>query len=67
MGEHQRLRDTRMYFQHATENKLRGVIERTPGRPLRAFVSGIDICVDVSSEGFRLGREGDEPGPTAGV
>ncbi|MFP5387679.1 MAG: Na-translocating system protein MpsC family protein, partial [Thermoleophilia bacterium] len=67
MGEHQRLRDTRMYFQHATEEKFRGVVERITGRPVRAFVSGIDTCVDVSSEVFHLGREGDEPGPIAGV
>jgi len=67
MGEHQRLRDTRMYFQHATEEKFRGVVERITGRPVRAFVSGIDTCVDVSSEVFHLGREGDEPGPVAGV
>src|SRR3954462_5287284 len=37
MGEHQRLRDTRMYFQHATEKEFRGVVERITGRPVRAF------------------------------
>ena|SRR3978361_238779 len=63
MGEHQRLRDTRMYFQHATEHKFRGAIERIVGRPVRAFISGIDTCVDVSCEIFYLGREGEEPGP----
>jgi uncharacterized protein YbcI len=67
MGEHQRLRDTRMYFQHATESQFRGVIERVTGRPVRAFVSGIDTSVDVSSEVFHLGREGEAPGPVAGV
>lgn len=67
MGEHQRLRDTRMYFQHATEERFRDVIERITGRPVRAFVSGIDTCVDVSSEVFHLGQEGDAPGPIAGV
>jgi uncharacterized protein YbcI len=65
MGEHQRLRDTRMYFQHATERQFRETIERLTGRPVRAFVSGIDTCVDVSSEVFHLGREGDPPGPYA--
>jgi uncharacterized protein YbcI len=54
MGEHQRLRDTRMYFQHATEEEFRGMIERLLGRRVRAFVSGIDTCVDVSSEVFYL-------------
>jgi uncharacterized protein YbcI len=67
MGEHQRLRDTRMYFQHATEGQFRETVERITGRPVRAFVSGIDTCVDVSSEVFHLGREGEAPGPIAGV
>jgi len=65
MGEHQRLRDTRMYFQHATERQFRDVIERITGRPVRAFVSGIDTCVDVSCEVFHLARPGDPPGPVA--
>jgi uncharacterized protein YbcI len=50
MGEHQRLRDTRQYFQHATENQFREVVERLLGREVRAFISGIDTCVDVSAE-----------------
>ena len=54
MGEHQRLRDTRLYFQVATEEEFRGVIERLLGRPVRAFVSGVDATVDVSSEVFYL-------------
>jgi uncharacterized protein YbcI len=63
MGEHQRLRDTRMYFQHATEGQFRGAVERIVGRPVRAFISGIDTCVDVSSEVFHLGRTGEDPAP----
>jgi uncharacterized protein YbcI len=54
MGEHQRLRDTRMYFQHATEAKFRETIERLLGRRVRAFISGIDTRADVSSEVFHL-------------
>ena len=54
MGEHQRLRDTRMYFQHATEDEFREVIERVLGRRVRAFISGIDTRTDVSSEVFHL-------------
>jgi uncharacterized protein YbcI len=65
MEEHQRLRDTRMYFQHATERQFRGVIERITGRPVRAFVSGVDTSVDVSSEVFHLGRVGEAPGAIA--
>lgn len=58
MGEHQRLRDTRLYFQYATESQFRGVIERVLGRRVRAFVSGMDTKEDVASEIFYL-----EPAP----
>jgi uncharacterized protein YbcI len=54
MGEHQRLRDTRLYFQHATEGEFREVIERVLGREVRAFISGIDTAQDVSAEVFYL-------------
>jgi uncharacterized protein YbcI len=54
MGEHQRLGDTRLYFQHATEAQFRAVIEAQLGRKVRAFVSGIDTHSDVSTEVFYL-------------
>jgi uncharacterized protein YbcI len=54
MGEHQRLRDTRMFFQHASEDEFRGAIERITNRKVRAFVSGIDTREDVSAEVFYL-------------
>jgi uncharacterized protein YbcI len=54
MGEHQRLRDTRMFFQHATVDQFTEVVERITGRKVRAFVSGIDTEQDVSSEVFYL-------------
>jgi uncharacterized protein YbcI len=54
MGEHQRLRDTRMYFQAATADRFREIVERLTGRKVRAFVSGLDVAVDVSSEVFYL-------------
>jgi uncharacterized protein YbcI len=57
MGEHQRLRDTRLYFQHATEEQFKGVIERLLDRKVRAFISGIDTYHDVSSEIFYLAPE----------
>jgi uncharacterized protein YbcI len=57
MGEHQRLRDTRLYFQHATEEQFKGVIERLLDRKVRAFISGIDTHQDVSSEIFYLAPE----------
>jgi uncharacterized protein YbcI len=54
MGEHQRLRDTRLYFQHATEDEFRSVIERILGRKVRAFNSAVDTEVDVCVEVFHL-------------
>jgi len=54
MGEYQRLRDVRMFFQHARENDFREPIERITGRQVRAFVSGIDPVTDVSAEVFYL-------------
>jgi uncharacterized protein YbcI len=54
MGEHQRLRDTRMFFQYASESEFREVVERLTGREVWAFVSGIDAERDVSSEVFYL-------------
>jgi uncharacterized protein YbcI len=53
-GEHQRLRDTRLYFQHATEVEFREVIERVLGRQVRGFISGIDTRQDISAEIFYL-------------
>jgi len=54
LSEYQRLRDTRTYFQHATEDKFRAVVERVLDRKVRAFVSGVDVERDVSSEVFYL-------------
>lgn len=54
MGEHQRLRDTRMYFQAATHERFREIVERLTGRKVRAFISGLDAGVDVCAEIFYL-------------
>lgn len=54
MGEHQRLRETRMMFQHASEAELRGTVERIFGRSVRAFISGMDTYQDVAVEVFIL-------------
>jgi uncharacterized protein YbcI len=59
MGEHQRLRDLRMFFQYATVPGFCEPIERLTGRKVRAFISGIDAEVDgVSTEMFFLHPEG---------
>jgi uncharacterized protein YbcI len=54
MGEHQRLRDTRLYFQHATKGEFLAVIERVLSRKVRAFNSSVDTHTDVSVEVFHL-------------
>jgi uncharacterized protein YbcI len=59
MEEHQRLRDTRLYFQHATKGEFLGTIERILNRRVRAFNSSIDTHTDVSVEIFHL--EPDAP------
>lgn len=54
MGEHQRLRDTRMFFQYATEGDFRSSVEKITGRRVVGFISGIDVREDVSAELFYL-------------
>jgi len=54
MGEHQRLRDTRMYFQSATHDRFTEIIERLTRRTVRAFISGVDTSQDVCAEVFYL-------------
>ena len=46
MGEHQRLRDTRMFFQYATVREFCEPIEQITGRKVRAFHSSIDTEAD---------------------
>jgi uncharacterized protein YbcI len=46
MGEHERLRETRMFFQYATVREFCEPVERITGRKVRAFISGIDTEVD---------------------
>ncbi len=54
VGEHQRLRDTRIFFQYSTSAEFIAPIERLTGRRVRAFVSGIDTTKDVAAEVFIL-------------
>jgi uncharacterized protein YbcI len=54
MGEHQRLREARLFFQYALEDQFRGIVEQALGRRTVAFVSGIDAARDVAMEIFTL-------------
>ncbi len=64
MGEHQRLREARLFFQYALEDQFRAIVEQALGRRTLAFVSGIDTQLDVAMEVFTLepGGEGAPPG-----
>jgi uncharacterized protein YbcI len=54
IGEEQRLRETRVMFQHAAEPKFRAEVERATGRRVIGFMSGIDVHNDLSCEVFTL-------------
>jgi uncharacterized protein YbcI len=55
MGEHERLRETRMFFQYASVREFCEPVERITGRKVRAFTSAIDTHVDgLSVETFVL-------------
>lgn len=63
MGEHQRLRDVRMFFQYATVKQFIEPVERIFERPVRSFISGMDTEADVALETFILYPRGSE-GPS---
>ena len=54
MGEHQRLRDARMYLQYATADRFIEAAEQILARKVRAFVSGMDTESDIATELFYL-------------
>jgi|SRR3954452_14082612 len=55
MGEHARLRETRMFFQYSSVPEFIEPVERLTGRTVRSFVSGTDTRVDgLSVETFLL-------------
>jgi uncharacterized protein YbcI len=61
LGEHQRLRETRLFFQYATLREFCEPVERLTGRRVRAFLSGTDTAVDgLSTETFVLHPAGSD-------
>jgi uncharacterized protein YbcI len=54
MGQLDRIRDMRTYFQHATETEFCEAVERILDRKVRGFTSGIDVTRDISTECFYL-------------
>jgi uncharacterized protein YbcI len=64
MGEHQRVRETRMAFQYATIREFCEPVERITGRTVRSFQSSTDTEADgLSVETFIFYPEGKE-GPS---
>lgn len=63
LGEHQRLRELRMFFQYASMEEFCEPIERVTGQKVRSFISGIDTVTDVSIETFVLYPKGSD-GPS---
>jgi uncharacterized protein YbcI len=65
MGEHQRLRDIRMMFQYAAEDKFRAAVEQVTERRVASFMSAVDVQHDLASEIFilepRPSQAGDAP------
>ncbi len=65
MGEHERLRETRMFFQYATVREFCDPVERITGRTVRGFISGIDTEVDgLSIETFLLWPAEEQDAPS---
>ncbi|WP_196807223.1 Na-translocating system protein MpsC family protein [Candidatus Solirubrobacter pratensis] len=58
MGEHQRVRETRMAFQVATAAEFVGAIEQIVNRKVRAFSSSTDVVTDIVFENFLFERDG---------
>ena len=53
-GEHQRLRDVRLFFRHSSEHHFRDTVEEITGRKVVAFISGMDVRQDTAAELFYL-------------
>jgi len=63
-GEHQRVRDLRMFFQYASVREFCEPIERLTGRKVRAFLSAVDTQANgMAMETFLLYPEGHD-GPS---
>jgi uncharacterized protein YbcI len=61
LGQHERLRETRMFFQYASVAEFCEPVERLTGRKVRAFISGVDTAVEgLCVETFVLHPEGSD-------
>jgi uncharacterized protein YbcI len=66
LGEHERLREMRIFLQYAAREDFTDAALRVVGREVRGFISGIDTHTDVACELFTFdaavpnGRDGNE-------
>jgi uncharacterized protein YbcI len=65
MGEHQRLREARLFLSYALEDQFRTIVEQALGRKTLAFVSGIDVARDVTIKLFTLEPADERSDPSA--
>jgi uncharacterized protein YbcI len=64
MGQHQRLRDMRLFFQYASIREFCEPVERATGRKVRSFHSSVDTKADgLAIETFVFYPEGQD-GPS---
>jgi uncharacterized protein YbcI len=66
MGEHQRLRDIRMMFQYAAEEKFRAAVEQVTERRVMSFMSSVDVVRDLACEVFILEPRSGQPATPSG-
>jgi uncharacterized protein YbcI len=70
MGEHQRVRESRLAFQAATTEEFVGAVEQVVGRKVRAFASATDVAQDVVFENFAFEpatSDNEHPGSIGGL
>jgi uncharacterized protein YbcI len=63
MGEHQRVRETRMAYQVAAADDFVAAVERIVSRKVRAFASATDVAKNVVFENFVFERGSSDGQP----
>lgn len=62
-GELAAVRETRLAFQRAMEERFVGTVEEISNRKVRAFLSTVSLNPDISVELFVLERDGTDAAP----
>ena len=64
-GEHEPVKETRLAFQRAMEDKFTAVVEEVMGRKVIAFLSQVHFNPDLSQETFVLEPQAGDDAPEA--